>query len=58
MSFLFKGTPFMPSDQSSVDFVVDQMRDAGAVSYRKMFGKFTLYCNARVVALIWIISFF
>ena len=42
----------MASDQSFVEFIVDQMRDAGDVRYRKMFGEYALYCNEKVVALI------
>ena len=42
----------MASDQSFVDYVCDQLRAAGEISYRKMFGEFTLYCDGKVVALI------
>lgn len=42
----------MASDLSFVEFIVDQMRGAGSVSYRKMFGEFALYCDGKVVALI------
>src|SRR5512138_2546087 len=42
----------MASDQSFVEFIVDQLRDAGTVRYRKMFGKYALYCEEKVVALI------
>ncbi len=42
----------MASDQSFVEFIVDQMRDAGNVRHRKMFGEYALYCNEKVVALI------
>jgi TfoX/Sxy family transcriptional regulator of competence genes len=42
----------MASDLGFVEYVCDQMRDAGAVRYRKMFGEFAVYCDDRVVALI------
>jgi TfoX/Sxy family transcriptional regulator of competence genes len=42
----------MASDESFVEFVVDQMGDAGHVSYRKMFGEYAIYCHGRVVALV------
>jgi TfoX/Sxy family transcriptional regulator of competence genes len=42
----------MPSDLSFVEFVVDQIKDAGEITYRKMFGEYALYCNAKVIALI------
>jgi TfoX/Sxy family transcriptional regulator of competence genes len=42
----------MASDLSFVEFVADQIRGAGAISFRKMFGEYALYCNGKVVALI------
>jgi len=42
----------MASDESFVEFVADQMGDAGHISYRKMFGEYALYCNGKVVALV------
>jgi len=42
----------MASKQSSVDFFVEQMTDAGDVSARKMFGEYGVYCDGKVVALV------
>jgi len=42
----------MASDESFVEFIADQMGDAGHISYRKMFGEYALYCDGKVVALI------
>ena len=42
----------MASDSNFVEFVVDQMENAGKISYRKMFGEYALHCNGKVVALI------
>ncbi len=42
----------MASDQSFVEFVVEQMGDAGPISYRKMFGEYGIYCNGKIVALV------
>jgi TfoX/Sxy family transcriptional regulator of competence genes len=42
----------MASDASFVDYVCDQMRDAGSIGSRKMFGEFAVYCDGKVVALI------
>ncbi|OGF47750.1 MAG: competence protein TfoX, partial [Candidatus Firestonebacteria bacterium RIFOXYA2_FULL_40_8] len=42
----------MSSDQSFVDYIVDQIENAGRIAYRKMFGEYALYCNNKVVALI------
>ena len=42
----------MASDQEFVDFLVDQMGDAGVVRGMKMFGEYALYCGDKVVALV------
>lgn len=42
----------MASDLSFVEFVIDQIEDAGEITFRKMFGEYVLYCDAKVVALI------
>ncbi|NQT27792.1 TfoX/Sxy family protein [candidate division KSB1 bacterium] len=42
----------MASDLSFVEFVVDQIEDAGEIRFKKMFGEYAVYCNAKVVALI------
>ena len=42
----------MSTDRDFIDYLVDQMREAGSVSFRKMFGEYALYCDGRVVALV------
>jgi len=42
----------MASDKDFVEFVVDQIKNAGEISYRKMFGEYAVYCDAKVIALI------
>jgi len=42
----------MASDLGFVEFVVDQIVDAGVISYRKMFGEYVVYSDHKVVALI------
>ena len=42
----------MASDLGFVEYVCDQMRDAGRVRFRKMFGEFAVYCDDKVVALV------
>ncbi len=42
----------MASDASFVQFVVDQVNGAGAITTRFMFGEYALYCNEKVVGLI------
>lgn len=42
----------MASQQRTVDFILEQIASAGAVSARKMFGEFGVYCDGKIVALV------
>ena len=42
----------MASRQTTVDFIIEQMAGAGAVSARKMFGEYAVFCDGKLVALI------
>ena len=42
----------MASQQSTVDYIVEQMGGAGIVSARKMFGEYAVFCNGKMVGLI------
>ena len=42
----------MASGLGFVEYVVDQMHDAGAISQCRMFGEYAVYCDGKVVALI------
>jgi TfoX/Sxy family transcriptional regulator of competence genes len=42
----------MASELDFVEYVRDQMHGAGAITFRKMFGEYAVYCNAKVVALV------
>lgn len=42
----------MGSSQTTVDYLLTQLKHAGVVSSRKMFGEHALYCNTKVVALV------
>lgn len=42
----------MASRIEFVEFVVDQLREAGTITYRKMFGEYGIYCNGKIFALI------
>lgn len=41
----------MASKQANVDFVLEQMTDAGEVSARKMFGEYAIYLQGKIIAL-------
>lgn len=42
----------MASQQSCVDFILEQIAEAGVVSAKKMFGEYGIYCDGKIVALV------
>lgn len=42
----------MGSSKDFVEYVCEQVRAAGNIAFRKMFGEYALYCDEKVVALI------
>jgi TfoX/Sxy family transcriptional regulator of competence genes len=46
------GTPHMPTQQRTVEFLLEQMAGAGSLAARPMFGEYAVYVDAKVVALI------
>lgn len=42
----------MSTEQSTVDYLSDQMSQAGAITSKKMFGEYALYCDTKVVAFV------
>ena len=42
----------MASKQSTMDYIMDQIAQAGVMRYRKMFGEYAIYCNEKVVAFV------
>tara|TARA_R110000868_G_scaffold260312_1_gene518495 strand:- start:79 stop:450 length:372 start_codon:yes stop_codon:yes gene_type:complete len=42
----------MSSKQSTVDFILEQITNAGIVYARKMFGEYAIYCDNKVVSLV------
>jgi TfoX/Sxy family transcriptional regulator of competence genes len=42
----------MASDKEFVEYAVDQMKKAGNLRFRLMFGEYAIYCNEKVVGLI------
>jgi TfoX/Sxy family transcriptional regulator of competence genes len=42
----------MSTEQSTIDYILDQASEAGDLCARKMFGEYALYCNNKVVALV------
>jgi TfoX/Sxy family transcriptional regulator of competence genes len=50
-SRVWVGNLNMASDKSQLDFVLDQIRSAGVVTAKAMFGEFGIYCDGKIVAL-------
>ncbi len=42
----------MATQQSTIDYIIDQVASAGTITSRKMFGEYALYCDGKVVALV------
>jgi len=42
----------MASDQQFVDFVLEQIQNAGEITYKKMFGEYGIYADGKIFALI------
>jgi TfoX/Sxy family transcriptional regulator of competence genes len=42
----------MASKVGFVEFVADQLREAGGITYKKMFGEYGLYCDGKIFAVI------
>jgi TfoX/Sxy family transcriptional regulator of competence genes len=42
----------MASEQSFVDYILEQTQNAGIITYKKMFGEYAIYCDAKVVGLV------
>lgn len=42
----------MASNLDFVEYVCEQMRDAGEITYRKMFGEYGVYCDGKIIGVI------
>ncbi len=42
----------MSTSEEFMIYLSDQLRDAGIITYRKMFGEYTLYCDSKVIGLV------
>lgn len=42
----------MATDRKTVDYIVDQMAEAGAVAAKPMFGEYGVYCDGKMIAII------
>ena len=42
----------MATQQRTIDYMLEQCGHAGAVTAKKMFGEYAVYCNDKLVALV------
>jgi TfoX/Sxy family transcriptional regulator of competence genes len=42
----------MASQQSTIDFILEQIAAAGIITAKKMFGEYGVYCNGKIVAFV------
>ena len=42
----------MASNIEFVEYICDQCKDAGIITYRKMFGEYSIYCDGKIIGLI------
>lgn len=42
----------MASNPEFVQYIADQLADAGQITYRKMFGEYGIYCDGKIFALV------
>jgi TfoX/Sxy family transcriptional regulator of competence genes len=42
----------MASDRDFVEFIVDQLENAGDIASRKTFGEYAIYCDGKITALV------
>lgn len=42
----------MASDLDFVEYVVDQIENAGTIEFKKMFGEYAIYCEGKIVLLV------
>ncbi len=42
----------MATDKDFVEYIADQMSEAGEITFKKMFGEYGVYCGGKIIALI------
>lgn len=42
----------MASSLDFVEYVCEQLRGAGEITYKKMFGEYGIYCNGKIIGVI------
>ena len=42
----------MSTSKEFIDYILENIEDAGFVTFRKMFGEYAVYCDGKVIALV------
>jgi TfoX/Sxy family transcriptional regulator of competence genes len=42
----------MATSQGTIDYLLEQMAEAGTITAKKMFGEYGIYCDGKIVALV------
>jgi TfoX/Sxy family transcriptional regulator of competence genes len=42
----------MATSQGTIDYILEQLAEAGSVTAKKMFGEYGVYCDGKIVALV------
>ena len=42
----------MSTSKEFIDYILENIEDAGVVTVRKMFGEYAVYCDGKVIALV------
>ena len=42
----------MASDKEFLEYIVDQIENAGEITYKHMFGEYGVFCNGKIFALV------
>lgn len=42
----------MSTEQSYIDYICEQIEEVGEISYKKMFGEYMIYCNAKPIIIV------
>ena len=48
----------MATHQDFVEYILDQIENAGTITYRKMFGEYAHYADGKVVAFLYVNQLF
>lgn len=42
----------MSTSQEFITYILENIEDAGVITFRKMFGEYAVYCDGKVIALV------